>query len=67
MFKKIIAIAAVACAIVAVSAPSKVEAQVLYGNYCCDGNGVRRCALVNPAPVNSGCVCFGQGNGITCL
>lgn len=67
MLKKLIAFAAVAFAIIVVSAPTKVEAQVLYGSYCCDGNGVRRCVLVNPLPVNSGCFCVGQGNGITCL
>ena len=66
--KKIVATLLAIAAVVIVMAPSqKADAQVLYGNYCCDSAGVRRCVLVNPAPVNSGCFCVGQGNGITCL
>ena len=43
------------------------EAQVIYGQFCCDGGGVRRCILNTPLPIGSGCFCYGQGNGYTCL
>ena len=66
--KKIITALLAIAALVVVMAPShKAEAQLTYGGYCCDGNGVRRCVLVNPAPVNSGCFCVDQGTGIVCL
>lgn len=66
MFKKLIAIAIIASTIVVVSAPN-VKAQPVYGSYCCDGNSIRRCVLVNPLPVYSSCFCVGQGNGWVCL
>lgn len=68
MKKKIVIALFAIAAIVVVMAPShKADAQVLYGTYCCDVNGARRCVLSTPAPVNTGCFCFGQGNGIVCL
>lgn len=68
MKKKVIVALLAIAAIVVVMAPShKADAQILYGSYCCDGNGVRRCVLVNPLPVNTGCFCVGQGNGFVCL
>lgn len=45
----------------------KREAQVIYGQYCCDNSGYRRCVLGSPLPVGSGCWCYGQGGGWTCL
>jgi hypothetical protein len=67
MKKFIVAILALA-AVVAILAPSQpAQAQVIYGNYCCDGFGVRRCVLVNPLPVGAGCFCVGQGSGSVCL
>jgi hypothetical protein len=75
--KKLFAVAAIAVLGVcffghsadAVSAPGPKPApqpeQVL-GGYCCDANGVRRC-VINPSPVNTGCYCYGQGNGWVCL
>ncbi len=68
MKKKIIATVLALVAVAVVLAPSqKAEAQVTYGSYCCDGYGNRRCVLVQPAPVNSGCFCAGQGTGLVCL
>jgi len=34
--------------------------------FCCDISGMRRCPLVAPALVGSGCFCPGQGSGISC-
>jgi hypothetical protein len=34
--------------------------------YCCDGFGVRRCALAYQLPVGSQCVCPAQGYGVAC-
>ncbi len=36
------------------------------GSYCCDQYGNRRCMLVQPFPLGSGCFCPGQGYGYTC-
>ena len=47
----------------AVATPVPTNTQL----YCCDGFGVRRCAIVLGAgPVGSACFCLGQGAGITC-
>ena len=45
----------------------KADAQVIYGSYCCDGNGVRRCVLDEAAPIYSACFCRAQGGGVVCL
>lgn len=41
--------------------------QVVYGAFCCDGSGIRRCEVVSAAPIGNGCFCPGQGYGFVCL
>jgi len=50
--------------VIAPSAPA--EAQVVYSNRCCDGNGTIRCLMNVVGPIGSGCFCYGQGNGWVC-
>lgn len=65
--KVVIALLAAATLAIVLMPSQKAEAQVTYGSYCCDSAGMRRCVLVQPAPVNSGCFCPGQGTGLVCL
>jgi len=52
---------------VAIIAPEqKAEAQPIYGGFCCDAAGFRRC-VINLSPVGSPCFCYGQGSGWCCL
>lgn len=68
MKKKVfVSILAIASVVGITSTSQKAEAQVTYGNYCCDSAGMRRCVLQYPAPVNNGCYCYGQGSGLVCL
>jgi hypothetical protein len=63
------AVSAPAPAVKAVAAPGPKpvpQPEQVLGGYCCDANGVRRC-VINPSPVNTGCYCYGQGNGWVCL
>ena len=54
-------------AITAVSATEqKAEAQIIWGNVCCDAWNRGRCWLDNYYPIGSGCFCYGQGNGWVC-
>jgi len=39
---------------------------ILWGAYCCDFYGNRRCALNDWYPVGNPCFCYGQGNGYVC-
>lgn len=60
----IIGICVIAPKASAISKPSITEQ--VYGAYCCDASGVRRCILQFPVPIGSSCFCYGQGYGFTC-
>ena len=36
------------------------------GYFCCDQFGNRRCQLIQPMPIGSSCICYGQGYGYVC-
>lgn len=65
-FISVVLFGAMAYCMFGVSVEKPAEAQVLYGAYCCDNSGWRRCMLDFPAPVGNTCFCRGQGYGWTC-
>jgi hypothetical protein len=56
-----------ACVGVLIAAPApEAEAQVVvYGAYCCDAGGIRRC-VINYTPIGNPCFCYNQGAGWAC-
>jgi hypothetical protein len=65
MKKVIAALLALAIGIIVLGPAHQASAQVIFVGYCCDGYGNRRCAIP-AAPLGTPCVCFGQGEGVTC-
>lgn len=67
--KKVISVFIFGLMVVGLGVTAKADEAVpeqAYGGYCCDAWGVKRCVLQYPAPLGSGCYCYGQGNGYTC-
>lgn len=66
MKKYISAIFALIIGVVLLIPAKPVEAQVIYGNRCCDGFGVARC-YIPPYPMGAACYCNGiPGVGSVC-